>query len=63
MLRPVLSGVPQDTVLGPVLSGVPQDTVLGPVLSGVIVYIRKISKELCVGKTAFSFADDTRFKR
>ena len=47
--------------LEPVLSGVPQGTVLGPVL--FLVHIRNISKELSAGTTASSFADDTRVQR
>ena len=47
--------------LSPVLSGVPQGTVLGPVL--FLIHIRNIAKELSVGTTATSFADDTRVQR
>ena len=47
--------------LEPVLSGVPQGTVLGPVL--FLVHIRNISRNLSVGTTASSFADDTRVQR
>ena len=47
--------------LSPVLSGVPQGTVLGPVL--FLIHIRNIAKELSVGTTATSFADDTRAQR
>ena len=49
------------SLLEPVLSGVPQGTVLGPVL--FLVHIRNISKELSTGTTASSFADDTRVQR
>ena len=49
------------SALEAVLSGVPQGTVLGPVL--FLVHIRNISKDLTVGTTASSFADDTRVKR
>ena len=45
--------------LSPVLSGVPQGTVLGPVL--FLIHIRNIVKELSVGTTATSFADDTLY--
>ena len=47
--------------LSPVISGVPQGTVLGPVL--FLIPIRNIAKELSDGTTATSFADDTRVKR
>ena len=47
--------------LEPVISGVPQGTVLGPIL--FLVHIRNISKDLSQGTTASSFADDTRVKR
>ena len=49
------------SLLEPVLSGVPQGTVLGPVL--FLVHIRNISRELSLGTTASSFADDTRVQR
>ena len=45
----------------PVLSGVPQGTVLGPVL--FLVHIRNISRDLSEGTSASSFADDTRVQR
>ena len=45
----------------PVISGVPQGTVLGPVL--FLVHIRNIAKELSAQTTASSFADDTRVQR
>ena len=44
-----------------VLSGVPQGTVLGPIL--FLIHIRNISKDLSMGTTASSFADDTRVQR
>ena len=47
--------------LEPVISGVPQGTVLGPVL--FLVHIRNISCDLTDGTTASSFADDTRVQR
>ena len=47
--------------LEPVLSGVPQGTVLGPVL--FLVHIKNISNGLTVDTSATSFADDTRVKR
>ena len=47
--------------LSPVLSGVPQGTVLGPVL--FLVHIRNISMNLSEATSASSFADDTRIQR
>ena len=47
--------------LSPVISGVPQGTVLGPVL--FLIHIRNISMGLSDGTTATSFADDTRVQR
>ena len=45
----------------PVISGVPQGTVLGPVL--FLIHIRDIANGLSQGTTATSFADDTRVRR
>ena len=47
--------------LCPVLSGVPQGTVLGPVL--FLVHIAGIADSLSAGTEASSFADDTRIMR
>ena len=47
--------------LTPVLSGVPQGTVLGPVL--FLIHIRNMYNELSDGTKASSFADDTRVQR
>ena len=45
----------------PVISGVPQGTVLGPVL--FLVHLKDIGKELSPRTSASSFADDTRIQR
>ena len=47
--------------LRPVISGVPQGTVLGPVL--FLIHIRNISRDISEDTTATSFADDTRVQR
>ena len=47
--------------LVPVVSGVPQGTVLGPIL--FLIHIRGISSKLSQGTTSSSFADDTRIMR
>ena len=47
--------------LTPVVSGVPQGTVLGPVL--FLIHIRDIANDLSEKTTASSFADDTRVQR
>ena len=47
--------------LTPVVSGVPQGTVLGPVL--FLIHIRDIANGLSEKTTASSFADDTRVQR
>ena len=47
--------------LTPVISGVPQGTVLGPVL--FLIHIRDIAEGISSGTTASSFADDTRVQR
>ena len=47
--------------LTPVISGVPQGTVLGPVL--FLIHIMDIAEGLSQGTTASSFADDTRVQR
>ena len=47
--------------LVPVLSGVPQGTVLGPIL--FLIHIKNISSTLSEGTFSSSFADDTRIWR
>ena len=47
--------------LTPVISGVPQGTVLGPVL--FLIHIRNIASRISSGTSATSFADDTRVAR
>ena len=47
--------------LTPVISGVPQGTVLGPIL--FLIHIRDIADGLSSRTTASSFADDTRVQR
>ena len=51
----------QISELCPVISGVPQGTVLGPIL--FLVHIAGISDSLSAGTEASSFADDTRVMR
>ena len=47
--------------LSPVISGVPQGTVLGPIL--FLIHIRSIARGLSDSTSATSFADDTRVQK
>ena len=49
------------STLRPVISGVPQGTVIGPIL--FLVHIALMGSDLSSGTTITSFADDTRLKR
>ena len=55
----VVDGTVSD--LSPVISGVPQWTVLGPVL--FLIHISDIASGLSAGTTVTSFADGTRLQR
>ena len=49
------------SVLSPVISGVPQGTVLGPIL--FLLHISSIAREVSPKSTVSSYVDDTRVTR